>query len=1162
MAEKLTPQQEQAVKDRGGKLLVSAAAGSGKTKVLVDRLMSYLCDSADPANIDDFLIITFTQAAAAELRAKIAAKLSEKIAEAPENRHLQQQFQRLYMTNISTVHAFCGNILRQFAYQLDLSADFRMEAESECKQLRAEAVQQVLEEAYVHIHEEPEVCAFIDTLGVGRTDYKIPELLLSVYDSSRCHLDPERWLEDCLSSVETDDITDAAQTTWGQYLIEELRAALSHYIDALTRCAELAEGDTGGTQPAQLLRDTVIQLQRLRDCATWDEIHRSCGIEYGTMRTSKMEDQELVDTLVTVRNACKAEVAGLTKCFTDSSEQILADLSSSAQAVRGMVKLVRRFAKVYDEAKERRRILDFSDLEHRTLDLLLGKKRTGITPAAREIGQRFREVMVDEYQDSNAVQDAIYSALTQSRQNCFMVGDVKQSIYQFRLADPGIFLEKYATYAPAESAQPMEGRKVLLSRNFRSGGAVLSAANCVFETCMSPKVGGLWYGPEEALYEGVPHEPLGEPEVELYGIRGGNDTYATETAFVAKRIRQLLDEGHLIRGKEGLRPIRPEDIVILLRSPGSVGQQYRAVLESAGIRCSTGGGSDLLRTQEIGVLRSILQTIHNPQLDIPLTAALVSPVFGFTADDMAKIRSGSRYATVYDSLRRSEEPKAKDFLDILAKLRRAARMEGLTRLIEEIFTVTRLDSLYASMADGELRSANLQAFYQLAAQQEGAQQDLGRFLEYLDMAEVDGLRTESDAGEGSVSIVSIHKSKGLEYPVVFLCGLSRRFNMESLKADVLTHKELGIGISATDNSRRVRFPTVARRAIRSRIAADSLSEEMRILYVAMTRARDRLIMTYTDNRLDNELKALAAWSRLGIRAPAIESVDCIGKWVLLAALTRTEAGELFAISGSAGETKVSEHPWRIRVIDSVEPVQGREEAVASVPAAGLEELGDCLSFRYPYPAATTAPSKQTATQRKGREKDQEIAEDAPAPTPFTGGWRKPSFVNARVDAAAYGTAVHTVMQHIHYCNGMDIGKRIAQLVDNGLLTAEQAVLIQPEQIQAFFDSELGQRTLTTQTLWEFKFSILDDGTAFDPALVGEKILLQGVVDCALIEEDGITALDFKTDKVTEASMDEAIKRYTPQIKAYAEALGRIYGLPVKRACLYFIRRGQFVDVLE
>ncbi len=1160
MAEQLTPQQEQAVKNRGGKLLVSAAAGSGKTKVLVDRLMGYLCDSTDPANIDEFLIITFTKAAAAELRGKIAAKLSEKIAEDPENRHLQQQFQRLYMTQISTVHAFCGNLLRQFAYQLDLSADFRMEAENECSQLRLETVQQVLEEAYVYIHEEPDIAAFIDTQGTGRTDSAIVPLLLSVYDSARCHLNPDAWLDGCLQAVETENVTDAGQTRWGQVLIAELKERLGLYIGALERCTELADEDEGGVKVAAVLRDDVMQMKYLQAATTWDEIVRRKKIEYSRIYVKKLSDEELGSTIADVRNECKKGIASATKCFADDSEQVLADLRSSADAVRGMVTLVRRFAKAFDSAKQRRRILDFSDLEHRTLDLLLGKNRTGITPVAREVGARFREVMVDEYQDSNAVQDAIYSALTHQRQNCFMVGDVKQSIYQFRLADPGIFLEKYASYAPAETAKAGEGRKVMLSRNFRSGGAVLAAANCVFETCMSPAVGGLWYGPEEALYEGVPHAPIGEPEVELYGIRGDTDASGIEANFVAKRIRELLDEGHLIRDKNGMRPIRPEDIVILLRAPGSAGQAFQTALENAGVRCASAGSGKLLQATEISVLRSLLQVVHNPQLDIPLVAVLLSPLFGFTADDMAKIRGQSRFGSIYDALRASDEPKALVFLDTLATLRQVARMEGLTRLIEETFSITRMDSLYGAMEDGEVRAANLQAFYLLAAKQEDSQQDLGRFLDFLDMAEKEGMQSENSSSEGCVSIVSIHKSKGLEYPVVFLCGLSRQFNREGLKAEVLTHKELGIGISGADSRRRVRYPTVAKRAIRSRIMADSISEEMRILYVAMTRAKDRLIMTYRDLKLDDELRMLATWCRLGQRQLAIRDANCIGTWVLLGALTRMEAGAFFAVSGDAGPRKVSEHPWRIEIVDSVEPVHGTLENDSQLPVDAVERLRKGLSFRYPHMAATVAPSKQTATQRKGRDKDQEIAEDAPPPTPFIGGWRKPSFVENKIQAATFGTAVHTVMQHIHYTDGMDVAARIEQMVADGLLEKEQAALIDPEQISRFFATELGQKTLREKTLWEFKFSILDDGAAFDRALEGEKILLQGVVDCAVLEKDGITVLDFKTDKVTDDTLDEAICRYRPQVRAYAEALARIYNLPVKRMCLYFFRIGQFAEL--
>ena len=1169
MAEMLTPQQAQAVSDRGGKLLVSAAAGSGKTKVLVDRLMGYLTDPNDPANIDDFLIITYTKAAASELRGKIAAKLSERIALEPENRHLQQQLQRLYMTTISTVHSFCGELLRQFAYRLDLSADFRTAEENECAQIRDTVMQEVLDLAYDTAGDDPDFCAFVDTQGIGRDDRQLPQILLKVYDSARCHLDPASWLEGCLDAVDTDGITDVSQTQWGKYLMEELFSYLDLQIRAMERCAELASDAASGESIAVLLRDTVYQLQHLRKSETWDQVVARKDIDYGTMRFKKdFTDDDLKEQIKAIRDSCKDGVKRAVKPFADPSEQVLSDLNSSAAAVRGMVALVRSFGKEYVNAKRRRRILDFSDLEHRALDLLLGVRRSGPTSVAREVGARYREVMVDEYQDSNAVQDAIYGALTAQKQNCFMVGDVKQSIYQFRLADPGIFLDKYAKFIPAEQAQVGQGRKVMLSRNFRSGGAVLSATNCVFERCMSPEVGGLYYGEDEALYEGIPHEPLGEPEVEFYGVQIRENTYPEEAAFVAHRIRELLDGTHMVRCKEGLRPIKPDDIMILLRSPNSVGEYYRQALEREGIRCASAGGGDLLQTEEIGVLHSILQAVHNPQLDIPLLAAMASPVFGFSADDLAAVRAGKRGYSVYDSLLASEEAKVQDFLSLLNKLRREARMETVSRVLETVFNETRLDSIYAAMADGEMKEANLRAFYHMAAGFEaGGQKDLGRFLEYLDAMEGKGLMTAAESGSaGCVGMMSIHKSKGLEFPVVFLCGLGRQFNQESKRAPVMCHKELGIGILVADNSRRVRYPTVARRAISAKTTADSLSEEMRVLYVAMTRARDRLIMMYSSDNLEKEVANMVIQSDMDCQELAIREVSCPGEWVLLSALHRSEASALFALGGRPRAVQSLDHPWFIQVVEAPE-VQGSvhvTEDEKPIPADAVEQLKRGLWFRYPYTAATTAPSKQTATQRKGRMKDQEAAENAEEPKPWQRSWRKPSFVNGEVQGKTRGNATHQALQYIRFecCEDISgVENEVQRLVQEGFLTAQQAGLIDCTQFGRFFATPLGAKLRGSKNvLREFKFSILDDGCSFDAALEGEKILLQGVVDCAMVEDDGITVLDFKTDRVTDETLAAAVERYRPQVQAYADAMSRIFEKNIKEKCLYFFHLDRLVEL--
>ncbi len=1169
MVEKLTPQQRQAVQHRGGRLLVSAAAGSGKTKVLVDRLMGYLTDPVAPANIDEFLMITYTKAAASELRGKIAAKLSERIAENPENKHLQRQLQRLYLTKISTVHSFCGDILREYAYKLDVSGDFRVADENECREIRSQVVEKLLERAYENADRSPDFCTFVDTQGIGRDDRLVAELVLSVYDSARCHLSPEKWLAECLELVTAEGITEPAHTLYGRFLIKQLQQYLRQQIKAMERCAELAGQAEGFEKPAALLLDTVYQLRRLSEQKTWDGIVAEKDIDFGTLRFPKnCSDPALAENIKIIRENCKKGLVKQLRPFTDPAKQVLADLASVAAAIRGLVELVQQFGQAFSAAKRSRQVLDFGDLEHKMLDLLLGSSRSGPTAAAAELGSRFREVMVDEYQDSNEVQDAIYCALTQKRGNLFMVGDVKQSIYQFRLADPGIFLDKYEKFALAEEAEPGQDTKVLLSRNFRSSAGVLAAANDVFRMCMCPDVGGLFYGAGEALYEGVPHVPLGEPEAELYCIDVQAETYPEEAAFVAAKIRELLDGSHMVRDGEHLRPIGPEDIAILLRSPGSTGGYYQRALEKIGIRCATGGGVDLLQVPEIAALRALLQAVHNPMQDIPLLAAMASPVFGFTADDLARLRSRDRHCAFYDAVRIDEDAKTRDFMDKFLQLRGVLRLHSLTQLLEQIFLLTNLDSIYAAMDDGPMRTANLQAFYQLVSDFEAnGGRDLGRFLEHLDAMEEKGLISAGEQTKpGCVTIMSIHKSKGLEFPVVFLCGLSRSFNMESQRAKVLCHKDMGLGLSAADTQKRIYYPTVAKRAIAAKIGMDAVSEEMRVLYVAMTRARDRLIMTYASDSLEKDISQMVSMLDMGAGDMLIRQANCAGQWILLTALQRTEAGALFVLGGKPIETAVTEIPWKICVATapSLDAADATENARQTMPSGSTHLLRDNLSFQYPHALATQTPSKQTATQRKGRSKDQEAAENAPSPRVLQRQWRKPGTAAQGMHGKEYGTAMHAVMQYIDYrcCDSAaHIRQEIDRLAAKQFITLQQKEAVDPEKIAVFFATELGKKLRQSSCVErEFKFSILEDGASYDPALTGEHLLLQGVVDCALIEEDGITILDFKTDYVTAETVGTTTDRYRPQVQTYADAMARIFCKPIKQALLYYFHIDCFETV--
>lgn len=1168
MADQLTAQQDLAVHNRGGKLLVSAAAGSGKTRVLVERLMDYLTDPVDPANMDEFLMITYTNAAAMELRGKIAAKLTERIAQEPENRHLQQQLQRLFLTQISTVHGFCASVLKEYAYRIDLPPDFRVADGTECDELRQQVMKDLLERAYEVAEEESHFRSFVDSQGVGRNDASIQDIVLQVYDSAQCHAHPEQWLSDCLKQVELDGQTDAAESIWGKYLMEELFRWLDIQIEAMEACCSRLERDSGVEKPLANFTQIVQQLKFLRSGTTWDEVCSRKDISFGTLRFSGKEyDPILAERVKAVRENCKKELPKYTRCFANKSEQVLTDLRSCEEAAQGLIWLVRQFSVDYARVKRIRRILDFSDLEHQTLALLWGKSRNTPTAAAREIAERFREIMVDEYQDSNEVQDAIFAALTQRRQNCFMVGDVKQSIYRFRLADPRIFLEKYNSYTPASDAKPGTGRRILLSDNFRSGIEVISGINHVFSTCMSRRVGGLVYGEEESLREGVPHTPLGDEATELYvlDIREG-DSYRKEAAFTAKRIKSMLEAGTQVREGSKLRPVAAEDIVILLRSPGTMGESFLRALEAEGIRCAMDGASNLMETAEVSTLCALLQVVDNPRQDIPLLAVLASPVFGVTVDDLASFRAEHKKGSIYDALLQSNQPKAVRFVEMLGILRKKARMESLTQLLESCFTLTRLDSIYGALPGGKGRKVNLQTFFQLAVDYEKSNlRTLSQFLEHLQS--LNGNQIPSTlSSAGCVRLMSIHKSKGLEFPVVFLCGLSHGFNLSDRYDQVLCDKELGLGLAVADNVNRLRYSAISKQAISAAIKKETVSEELRVLYVAMTRAKDRLIMTCTLKNPEKKLANIA--NRLFANGAELLSMEanCYGDWILMAAMQRMEAGQLHTLAGRPEALHIPDYPWKIQLVEdlnvSPESAPLTEEA-QPFPADSLSRIKQGLSFHYAHTAATQTPSKQTATGRKGRVRDEEAQEDTRMYQPEHT-WRKPSFRQRSDDGTTYGNAVHSVMQFIRYEACEDkaaVEREISRMISTGLIKQEVGAMVNSAQIAAFFTTDVGKKLRSgVPHLREFKFSILDDGEKYGEGLRGEQVLLQGVVDCALLEEDGITILDFKTDRVTEETLPQVAERYRTQLETYADALNRIYEKPVKEKMLYFFRLGKFMQM--
>ena len=682
---KLTEQQQAAVENRGGSLLVSAAAGSGKTKVLVERLFRYVTE--DHCHIDDFLIITYTKAAAAELRSKIAAELSKRMAETPKDRHLRSQLLRVYQADIKTVDAFCTALLRENTHLLaqegeryTLTPDFRVLDENDTKLLRQRVLTRVLERFYEELDEGGALLA--DTLGAGRDDSALENLVLETYEKLQSHADPEHWLAENRTIWENRS-GDFDETPYAAELLAVIRRKGFHHMEALRRAGQsTVGGDLYKGYGEKFLRASR-SFAPLAAAQNWEAARISLdGLEFPRLTTPKgmTEDPEVVRLKGLWENA-KTAAKKLAPMLAVSDTEAMEDLQTMAPAMTALLKLTADFSDAYRTEKLRMNCADFSDQEHLALRLLV--ERNGApTELGRQVAGRYREILVDEYQDTNEVQNAIFRAVSREGKNLFTVGDVKQSIYRFRLADPTIFLDKYRRFTPAENAVEGEERKILLSKNFRSRREILDAANFVFSNILSADMGEMEYGEDESLHFGAEYyPPRKDCETEFHLISAHQKSAANdrpvkrllaEARVTAQRIRQLLDEGYPVTGEDGtLRPCRPEDIVILMRSPGSRSAAFAQALAERDVPCSFEESGDFYQTPEIAVTLALLEIVDNPRQDVPLIAVLRSPVFGFTPDRLAEIRSRDREGDFYDALLADGGEDVQAFLTMLTGLRDA-----------------------------------------------------------------------------------------------------------------------------------------------------------------------------------------------------------------------------------------------------------------------------------------------------------------------------------------------------------------------------------------------------------------------------------------------------------------------------------------------------------
>lgn len=1168
----LTKDQRAVVDHEGGALLVSAAAGSGKTKVLVDRLLRKVCDPVSPCNVDDFLIITYTKAAASELRNKIAAEISNRLSQDAANRHLRNQLSRIYLAEISTVHSFCSGLLRNYAYMLDIPADFRVAEQAECMELSQRAAESVLQKAYAQMDKHPELQALMSELVHGRDDRRLMSLILATYEKVQCHADPEKWLHQCRDAVSCKDAAHISDTVWGKYLLDDMKDFLSQQILRMQRACEIVNTEPALLKYVGLFADNLALLQRLYANPVWETFY-AAEVDFGRLPTIRnCEAPELQNQVKNIRKTCKDRLEKRLRYFTCSGADALAELNRTREPLLGLLNVVEEFSEAFSALKRQKRVVDYSDLEHLAIRLLIDRHTGNPSPVAKEVGAHFREIMVDEYQDSNEVQDTVFRAVSNQGKNLFMVGDVKQSIYRFRLANPDIFLEKYRTYALQDEAALGDPCKILLSMNFRSRKEVLDAVNHVFTTVMSRRVGDLEYGEAEALHTIREFPQLGEPAVELHCIDSSSDDdesikkQETEAAFVAHRIRELLDGEHYISDGDSLRKIRAEDIVILLRSVSSNAAIFSHALSRQGIRSTSDRSGSVMDTTEYNTLLAWLQVVDNPHQDIPLITAMASPLGGFSADELAAIRMTDKNCDFFDALTvyADRNEKCKSFLDTIADLRQKRRWMGMLELFDEVCRVSKAFYVFGAMRDGVTRTANLQSFRALCQNAVSTGVDslsaLMRYAENLRQqnAEIPAVT----ASAGGVTIMSIHKSKGLEFPVVFLCDLSRRFNLMDVSEPVLLDKDIYIGCNVFDSRLMMQYPGTAKNAIAVKKRQETISEELRVLYVAMTRAKDRLIMTYCADKLERKLQEIAEEASYPAQQCVAADVSCPGQWVLMSAAVRPEASFLFG--GAACAANLNDAPWLVRYHDrtSIEPTDAEgklQDLPATVQCVSCPEIAES--------PASLIPSKMTATQLKGRKLDNESAESAAQSFVPTRPRVQPRVFSAEtqpLNAAQKGTATHLFMQYCKYehcTSAASVEEEKQRLVRQHFLTDEQAAAVPTERILQFFRSDLGKIvTGDGQIFREFKFSLLSDAAQYYPDAHGEKIMMQGVVDCFVITDCGIIVIDYKTDHIRPGQEEEKAAFYGPQLMTYSAALERIYKMPVIRRSIYFFATGECRDV--
>ncbi len=1184
MAErKWTPAQQNCIDARGGSVLVSAAAGSGKTSVLVERVIRRITDEKEPVDIDRLLIVTFTKAAAAEMKQRLSVRLGEFIAADPENMRLQRQQMLLPTAAISTIDGFCTAFLREHFDACGISPRFGIAEGTTATMLQNEALVETLEVFYAA--GEDGFLQLCDLLNGRRDDTGVKNAVLNTYNFIQAQAFPHRWLREACTVP-----TDAAlsDTVWGQYI----RRFTAEHLGFLAQMAKksllpLVQMPAAAGYYNRLQGDIAV-LERtaltVADATNdWDTCIRGLVSAIpDRLPSAKGIDKSYTEPIKAAWSIIRDDLRKkLLPLFGESEQQATAELLATAPKLSALCALTEAFDTRYSVKKQERQLLDFSDLEHLTLNLLCDEQTGSPTPLAKEAAAGYAEILVDEFQDTNAVQDTIFRMLNDAANACFFVGDVKQSIYGFRQAMPEIFMQKKAAFSPFDGVS--YPAYITLGENFRSRREVTGAVNFVFEQLMTPAFCGIDYKDGEGLIPANTTYPAAstETEVLLFDNPFAEKEVSAdilEARLIAARIRELRETGSVTE-KGMLRPVKYSDICILLRSRGSHAAAIAAELNRLGIPTSTDVGTPFFTTSEIQTALALLRTVDNPLRDISLAALLLSPIGGFSADDLAAARicakdaaekRPSLYAAFLSAANAETVPaalrtKIQQFLHTLQRQRRLAVSmaadELLTRLLEE----TGMLSAAAAGNDGEQRVANLRELMRLARDfEQNSFRGLSAFVRYIDRLETekgDLTATPSAGGGDAVAVMTIHGSKGLEFPIVFMAHLFGEFNRDASRQALLLHGTAGAALTGYDAKTMTATRTVSQNGVLTATKYTALAEELRVLYVAMTRAKEKLITVFVKKNLPARMQKLVSFlpDSDTVDTPRMLAMTSPGDWLLAAFLRHTDASYLRYMAAATNiETLPCDTPLICREYtpDALPHTAMQSQAVQAAAAdpTAVAALKERLSFRYPYAALSSVPVKVAASELAHKAQDAAFVAT-----------RRPAFLSeGGLTPAERGTALHTFMQFADYTAAAEnTAKEADRLYDAGFLTAPQREVLDLARIDHFFQSPLYARMCAADSVQrEYAFTVPLAVTAFDSTLPNafekETMVVQGIADC-LFEEDGaLVIVDYKTDRVKDPAALAAL--YKQQLMIYREALSKTLDKPVKQTLLYSFHLGKTVEV--